>query len=99
LAHISEFPHQVSFRIFKTNIHGCGGTIISHWHILTVAHCFNELSDLRNDVIVYAGITSLLATYKKYYSITRVHIHPDYTGSTSENGSYLHDIAVVTVGL
>lgn len=37
LADIKEFPFQVSI-IYK-NLHHCGGSIISKWHILTAAHC------------------------------------------------------------
>ena len=95
---VNSFPWMVSMRMMKNNtLHGhiCAGSIISATHILTSAHCVNNLSNdtvliavvgihLRDDVSNYAVQNS--------YTINAIKIHQEYDQSTSHN-----DIALLTL--
>ncbi|XP_011505140.1 PREDICTED: chymotrypsin-2-like [Ceratosolen solmsi marchali] len=96
-AFIFEFPHQVSLRVLRTNQFGCAGTIITKWHVLTVAHCFARMEHASDEIVVYAGSNTISSVGDRYYKLTRIHIHPGYTGIINRNESYVHDIAVVTL--
>ena len=94
----NSYPWMVSLRVIKNNTlydHICAGTIISSTHILTSAHCVNNLSNdtvliavvgihLRDDVSQYAVQNS--------YTINAIKIHEDYNQAASRN-----DIALLTL--
>ncbi|XP_021059775.1 serine protease 55 [Mus pahari] len=55
-AELGEFPWQVSI---QENDHFCGGSILSEWWILTVAHCFYSQELSPTDLKVKVGANDL----------------------------------------
>ena len=43
-AYKGDHPWQASIRVRGdgVSVHWCGATIISHYHVVTAAHCLNE---------------------------------------------------------
>lgn len=84
-----QFPYFVSLVDGTNQYHFCGGSIISHWHILTAAHCLNEFSV--NEIWAVLGATE----FDKRITVTLIDqmvIHPDYNAEY-----FLNDIAVLKV--
>lgn len=87
-------PHSwsmtVSVSLNEPYQHSCGGSILSHSHVLTSAHCVDR--GLPSEVSVVAGIHNRLEDF----SITRfayaISIHPDWNRSDS---TYQNDIAIL----
>ncbi|XP_011495029.1 PREDICTED: chymotrypsin-2-like [Ceratosolen solmsi marchali] len=95
-ANIKDFPFMVSFRMPKGNQHFCGGAIITHWHILTAAHCLYDRTDYYLVIKIHMGSTSAWRTTESYNEISNVTLHPDFQISSTKNGSR-NDLAVVKV--
>ncbi|XP_051016998.1 serine protease 55 [Acomys russatus] len=81
-AEVGEFPWQVSIQ--EKNSHFCGGSILSQWWILTVAHCFysQELSPLELTVVVG---TNDLRTSPTVLQVTTIVRHKDFRRLTMDN--------------
>ena len=71
----------------------CGGTLIDAYHVLTAAHCVSGSFAASNptNLDVLLGQTSLSGTGGVRRDVSRVFVHPWYTGS----GLILYDSAVL----
>jgi len=90
-----KHPWQASIRIKtdKVDYHLCGATIISHYHVITAAHCIEHPKEL---YVVRVGDHNLdvLEDEEEEYEITSIEIHTEFNV-----GPYLNnDIAIVTIG-
>jgi V8-like Glu-specific endopeptidase len=78
MTEIHRYPFLVSIRILESNKHVCAGTIISHNHIITAAHCFYEREDCYDQLRINAGSSTLSGVSRSVFTIKAVHIHPDF---------------------
>ena len=78
-------------------VHNCGGTIVSTWHILTAAHCFDKVSD-PEVIFVLLGQSynivyyDLIESNKYLYKAEKIIIHKGYVDN---HGIRINDIAIV----
>ena len=45
LAKLGQFPHMAALMFEDSNgelVFGCGGSVINHWYVLTVADCVHD---------------------------------------------------------
>ncbi|XP_011156956.1 chymotrypsin-1-like [Solenopsis invicta] len=85
---INEYPHCVSMR--NRGQHMCGGSIIGPKHVLTAAHC---VQNLPSSVTIVSG-TSLLNQGGESHRIEKVFAHENYNPyDPSGRGPY--DIALI----
>ncbi|KAJ6641492.1 Trypsin Blo t 3 [Pseudolycoriella hygida] len=84
---ISAAPFMASLRSFSTNVHFCGGAIISTRFILTAAQCTNGRAN--NDISVVVGSPLRNSGGSAHRSINIIG-HPFFDHATLEN-----DIALV----
>jgi secreted trypsin-like serine protease len=94
-ASIKDFPYIASFQLHETKIYLCSGAIISHWHILSAAHCFIDVPN--GDIRIYTGTDDSQNYSIPYYTIKGVKLHPDFSGRKTMGINSENDIAVVTV--
>ncbi|XP_075168668.1 venom serine protease [Haematobia irritans] len=91
---INEYPGIVALKTHEDNPPFCSGTIISHYHILTAAHCTEQVPN-PSSYIVKAGDHNLLNNYEtKYaatYYIAQIIQHPYYSSGPTIN----NDIALL----
>ena len=90
IAAIEDYPHQVSLR-YDGNIFICGGSIIGNRHILTAAHC---LENLVSTFAVYTG--SSLSTTGQPHRVESYWIHEKYRG---KEDLWDHDVALIQVSV
>ncbi|XP_045469470.1 trypsin-3-like [Harmonia axyridis] len=74
LADIQEFPYQVS--IMHNGSHHCGGSILSHYYILTAAHCTAYLPAYQFSVRVGS---SVLDKGGMIHQVQEIYGHPNFT--------------------
>jgi trypsin len=84
VARIEDFPYHVSL---QSSSHQCGGSILDHKHILTVAHCVDGRSPSR---MKFKARSTQHASGGKLFEVANVTQHPDHDAKTIEN-----DIAVL----
>ncbi|XP_011497638.1 PREDICTED: venom serine protease 34-like [Ceratosolen solmsi marchali] len=91
---INNFPYLVSIRNVTTNHLICGGSIISHWNILTAAHCLYMSRNSLNELRIFSGTRSSTYLYGDNYAIDYIHIHPEYNFFYPEK-LLVNDIAII----
>ncbi|XP_075434344.1 serine protease 55-like [Ascaphus truei] len=84
-AESGEWPWMASLQLNKN--HFCGGSIISHWWILSAAHCFKTIYS--EDLQVVVGRTSL-SEVTGFMKVEKIILHPLYKEVTGNN-----DIALI----
>ncbi|XP_011505258.1 PREDICTED: chymotrypsin-2-like [Ceratosolen solmsi marchali] len=94
-ADIKEIPYIASLRQFKKEEHFCSGAIISHYHILTAAHCIDSLD--KSEVRIYVGSANSSNYTGPYYNIQDIKMHPKYNKANIKKLKTRYDIAVLTV--
>ncbi|KAF2888476.1 hypothetical protein ILUMI_17697, partial [Ignelater luminosus] len=84
-----EIPYIVSVRVNKTPF--CGGSILDRTHILTAAHCVENLpADL---ITIQYGILRIYQTEENIIQVKSMKMHENYDPSDN----YANDIAVLTL--
>ncbi|XP_063066952.1 polyserase-2-like [Engraulis encrasicolus] len=85
-----SWPWQASIQ--RSNVHFCGGSIISDQWLITAAHCFPPGNDSPSGLTVYLGLESLVSNFfnRDIRFVTAIEKHPDFDVNTHEN-----DIALV----
>lgn len=78
----------------------CGGAIITRWHVLTAAHCVNNLR--RQDLVVRHGSDSGLRLddsvtepVRSFHGVAKIYIPKPY--SSSRCRKHYNDIAILKV--
>ncbi|KAL5019244.1 hypothetical protein ScPMuIL_004966 [Solemya velum] len=95
------FPWQVGVRKrlgFETEdgtqfaIHWCGGTVLSEFWILSVAHCYKSLS--KSDILVRTGDLNnkVIEDYEEEFELDQLIMHESY-----DDDDYDFDIALLKV--
>ncbi|EDL85331.1 rCG52171 [Rattus norvegicus] len=81
-AEVGEFPWQVSIQ--ENDHHFCGGSILSEWWILTVAHCFYSQELSPTELTVRVG-TNDLTTSPMELQVTNIIRHKDFKRHSMDN--------------
>ncbi|XP_076107524.1 chymotrypsin-like serine proteinase [Mytilus galloprovincialis] len=91
-ADISEYPWQVSLQLRSSGswYHICGGSIINRNWVVTAAHCVD--GSATNNLRIAAGTTELSDTSRTVRTLSRIIMHPSYSGSAA---GYPNDIALL----
>ncbi|CAF3533213.1 unnamed protein product [Rotaria socialis] len=87
-------PHSWSFVVSlqhrSPNSHFCGGSIFSDSYILTAAHCVDDETPYRIQIV--AGVHNRSDPNNTIREVDHIHIHPDWSPSSRERR---HDIAML----
>jgi hypothetical protein len=83
-APLLSWPMIVSLRFNGTNKHSCVGTVLSHSHILTAAHCVENKSPWGISVVSGETDFSTGTEAPKIYQVDRIHVHFDYKDRTND---------------
>ncbi|KGO68710.1 Peptidase S1A, chymotrypsin-type [Penicillium italicum] len=84
---IEDFPYQIAL-LYGGSLN-CGGSIISHNHVVTAAHCVSTAS--ASELGIRAG-SSFCDSGGSVVNISSIAIHPKYDTVTFDN-----DIAILTL--
>ena len=83
---------SVSIRLNNSNIHSCGGSILTPTYILTSAHCIAGASLL--EISIAAGMHNRIEDFFTVRYGFNIYIHPNWNGSDS---TYQNDIALLYI--
>ncbi|XP_021501279.1 serine protease 55 [Meriones unguiculatus] len=81
-AEVGEFPWQVSIQ--ENSHHFCGGSVLSKWWILTVAHCFYSEEVSPTELTVIVG-TNDLTTSPMRMRVSHIIRHKDFQRHSMDN--------------
>ncbi|RNA08324.1 chymotrypsin-like protease CTRL-1 [Brachionus plicatilis] len=87
----SSWPWTVSIRYVNNSrqiLHSCGGTLISHFYVITAAHCF--ITKRTRVVVIGSSNLNDRLKPKNIFRISKIHIHPQYNSNFLEN-----DVAII----
>ncbi|XP_062133666.1 venom serine protease [Drosophila sulfurigaster albostrigata] len=92
----NEYPSMAALKDTTSNVAiFCGATIVSHRHLVTAAHCTNQVSRATN-IVAIVGTNSIQnpssSIYYAQYAIQQMVQHEQYVN----NPSVENDIAVLT---
>ncbi|XP_066905040.1 venom serine protease [Halyomorpha halys] len=79
----NEYPWMVFISV------GCGGSIITQYHILTAAHCTDERSPTSLKVFVGMHYRKSKKN-KRTHSVSKIYLHQDFSRS-----KYINDISIL----
>lgn len=79
-----QFPYFVSLIDRNGSFHICGGSIISHWHILTAAHCLLDYSTRPQQILVISGVTEFDRDISRNF-VQKLILHPFYNETYFQN--------------
>lgn len=88
-----KYKYQVSLWEDEKII--CSGVILDDKHILTAAHCVDDVST--NRIKIVAGVSHIRQNNLKFRSVTKIHLHEDYSDARVSCEHLKNDIAVLTV--
>lgn len=91
-ATIEEFPYQVSLEYFMG--FRCGGSIITHYHVITGAHCIPESEKLHKYLRVRAGAT-FIGQKGSLHNVAKAYTHEKHYSDEFDNPKY--DVALLKV--
>ncbi|XP_032671112.1 transmembrane protease serine 9-like [Odontomachus brunneus] len=86
-----QFPYQISLR--RNGLHLCGGSIIGPKHIVTAAHCVEDME--QSSLTVVTGSISSRPGHGQKHEIECIQVHPGYTGL--QRDGWKDDICVITL--
>lgn len=73
----AKFPYFASLTRNENFEHFCGGSIISHWHILTAAHCVEEYKNRLHSIKIVLGVTRIGDNFK-VAQVEKISVHPKF---------------------
>ncbi|UJR24607.1 hypothetical protein I4U23_005982 [Adineta vaga] len=77
--------------LYRNGGFSCGGSLITYRHVLTAAHCVNDIS--ASVLTVYAGLHKLAdKSSGQSRSVSKIWYHPSYTAT-----GFDYDVAVLTL--
>ncbi|XP_013142043.1 PREDICTED: serine protease gd-like, partial [Papilio polytes] len=93
-----QWPWQIALYQTQTvdSKYICGGTLVTHLHVITAAHCVTRKSSNRvvnkNTLTIYLGKHNLRTSVRgvKIRLVEDIIVHPEYNSS-----SYSHDLSII----
>ncbi|XP_011499634.1 PREDICTED: chymotrypsin-1-like isoform X2 [Ceratosolen solmsi marchali] len=93
----TDFPYQALLKRISNDQLICGAAIISHFHIITTAHCVDKNIDSHDNIkIIVGNFNSSSYTGITYYP-NKIFIHTEYTGNLNPFNTIQNDIAIIQI--
>ena len=78
----------------------CGGTLVSPYHVVTAAHCVDDISNPGRDLQVLVGTQTLARRGGgKRINISRIFIHPGWNSITNDYDAAVLELATPVTGI